>query len=59
MVLVRFVLLALLTLPLFSTVGCGGSSEPQLIEGAVMDNGGMSEAELNNEVPPEETSGAY
>ncbi|WP_044302690.1 hypothetical protein [Rhodopirellula sallentina] len=59
MLFTRFALVGLLAFSLSCVTGCGGSQEPQLVEGAVMDNGGMSEEELNFDTPEEETSGAY
>lgn len=39
--------------------GCGSDTSPTIVEGPVMDNGGMSPEELNGETPAEETSGEY
>ncbi|MBB3208114.1 hypothetical protein FHS27_003941 [Rhodopirellula rubra] len=59
MLFTRFAFVGLLALSLSCVTGCGGSEEPQLVEGPVVENGGMSEEELNFDAPEEETSGAY
>ncbi|TWT80768.1 hypothetical protein CA13_22140 [Planctomycetes bacterium CA13] len=54
----RYVFLLLSSLFVFS-LGCGGDKAPEIIEGPVMDNGGMSEEEVNFSQPAEETAGGY
>ncbi|SMP41478.1 hypothetical protein SAMN06265222_101592 [Neorhodopirellula lusitana] len=51
-------LFLLLSLVCLFSLGCG-EEKPEIIAGPVMDNGGMSEEELDFSTPAEETSGAY